>query len=81
MCSVMVFILYLVLDALPNGLYRTPEALWAAPLLIFLWVSRIWLLAHRGQLHDDPVAFAVKDRISLVYGAWMVVFFVWAALL
>ncbi|MBC8741296.1 hypothetical protein F6X40_32420 [Paraburkholderia sp. UCT31] len=27
-------------------------------------VSRIWLIAHRGQMHDDPVLFAAKDRAS-----------------
>ena len=34
---------------------------------------RIWFLAARDQMHDDPVLFAVKDRISLVAGAIVVV--------
>jgi len=34
---------------------------------IFLWLARIWLLCHRGELHDDPVAFALKDGPSLIY--------------
>jgi 4-hydroxybenzoate polyprenyltransferase len=49
--------------------------LWGFPLVIFLWLVRIWLLCHRGELHDDPVAFALKDRLSLFYGAVMVALF------
>jgi 4-hydroxybenzoate polyprenyltransferase len=44
--------------------YHHPSALWAACIVILYWISRIWLLAHRGSLHDDPVVFAVKDRES-----------------
>jgi hypothetical protein len=32
------------------------------------WVSRIWLIAHRGQMHGDPVLFALKDWPSYVVG-------------
>lgn len=38
------------------------------PLLLY-WISRIWLLAHRGSMHDDPIVFALKDRVSYVIGA------------
>lgn len=79
--AILVFILYLVLDALPNGPYRTPEALWGMPLLIGLWIGRIWLLADRGEMHDDPVAFAIRDRASIIHGCFMVVFFIWAVAL
>ena len=49
-------------------LYRTPEVLWLlCPLLVY-WVSRVWLLARRGEMHDDPVVFALKDRNSYVVG-------------
>ena len=47
-------------------LYRRPELLGlVCPLLLF-WITRVWLLAHRGQLPDDPVAFALADRASWV---------------
>jgi hypothetical protein len=39
----------------------------AVPVLLF-WVSWIWVQAHRGQMHDDPLVFAVKDRASLLAG-------------
>jgi hypothetical protein len=32
---------------------------------------RIWLLAHRGELDDDPVAFAVHDGPSLLMGMFV----------
>ncbi len=51
-----------------TALYRHPAALWAlCPLLLF-WVSRVLLLSHRGLLHDDPVVFALRDRLSLAIG-------------
>lgn len=64
--SVLIIVLYLTDEAFPSGVYQTPSFLWAAPLLLHLWVSRIWLLAHRGQMDDDPVAFAVRDKTSLI---------------
>jgi hypothetical protein len=32
--------------------------------LLLYWISRVWLGAHRGKLHDDPVVFAFKDHLS-----------------
>jgi 4-hydroxybenzoate polyprenyltransferase/phosphoserine phosphatase len=47
-------------------LYSQPVYLWLlCPLLLF-WISRIWFLTHRGQMHDDPVVFALRDRTSFV---------------
>ena len=36
-------------------------------------MSRAWLVAHRGNMHDDPVVFAVKDRVSHAVAAAMAV--------
>lgn len=50
-------------------LYAAPEFLWLlCPLLVY-WVSRVWLLARRGHMHDDPVVFALRDRVSYLVGA------------
>jgi 4-hydroxybenzoate polyprenyltransferase len=49
-------------------LYRTPEVVWGAVPVMLFWVSWIWMQAHRGQMHDDPLVFAVKDRVSLLAG-------------
>ena len=65
--SVVVLALYLNSDAVVR-LYRSPELIWfAVPVLLF-WVSWIWMKAHRGQMHDDPLVFAVRDRVSLSAG-------------
>jgi hypothetical protein len=37
------------------------------PILLF-WVSRVLLIADRGEMHDDPVVFALRDRTSLLTG-------------
>lgn len=75
--AVLVLALY-IQDAATLHLYRRPELIWlACPLLLF-WVSRTWLLTHRGKMHDDPVVFAVKDRVSLLVGAAFVSVF-WLA--
>ena len=50
-------------------LYRNPEVIWLLCGLLLYWVSRIWIITHRGEMHDDPVVFALTDRQSLVIGA------------
>jgi 4-hydroxybenzoate polyprenyltransferase/phosphoserine phosphatase len=61
--SVLVLALYLHSDTAVQ-LYRTPEVLWGAVPLALLWVSWLWLQAHRGNMHDDPLVFAVRDPWS-----------------
>ncbi|MEO1658422.1 MAG: UbiA family prenyltransferase [Pseudomonadota bacterium] len=68
-CALFTVCIYLLESAFPSGAYSTPQFLWIAALAIALWVMRVWLLAFRGQLDDDPVAFAVKDRQSIGLGA------------
>lgn len=50
-------------------LYRKPGLLWLIMPLLILWLCRVWLLASRGELNDDPVSFAITDRMSLLIGA------------
>lgn len=50
-------------------LYRHPAGLWFLSPLVLFWISRVWFLAHRQQLHEDPVVFALRDPASLVIGA------------
>jgi 4-hydroxybenzoate polyprenyltransferase len=80
MATVLVMVIYLIEDAFPKGFYKHPDFLWGFAVVIFLWLTRVWLLCHRGQLHDDPVAFALKDRLSLFYAAVMGIIFVAAVL-
>jgi 4-hydroxybenzoate polyprenyltransferase/phosphoserine phosphatase len=75
--AVLVLALY-TQDRATVALYSRPQLIWlACPLLLF-WVTRTWMLTHRGQMHDDPVVFALKDRASLVVGALFAAIF-WAA--
>jgi 4-hydroxybenzoate polyprenyltransferase len=61
--AVLVLALYLNSPEL-QALYRHPKALWAVFALTLYWVSRIWMFAFRGQMHDDPIVFAFRDRVS-----------------
>ncbi len=63
--SILVLALYLQSEAVVQ-LYAAPELIWGAIPLILFWISWVWLQAHRGHMHDDPIVFAIKDRVSLV---------------
>ncbi|MGF1461814.1 MAG: UbiA family prenyltransferase [Maricaulaceae bacterium] len=67
--SVVVFANYLFQTAYPSGIYARPDLLWIALAAIVAWLMRIWVLADRGRLSDDPVVFALKDRASYGLGA------------
>jgi 4-hydroxybenzoate polyprenyltransferase len=49
-------------------LYHQPGRLWLIMPLMILWLCRVWLLASRGELDEDPVAFALTDRMSQLIG-------------
>ena len=73
--SVLIVVLYLTEEAFPSGVYRHPDWLWLAPFVLMVWASRIWLLAGRGELDEDPVAFAIRDGFSWAAAAPLVVAF------
>jgi len=50
-------------------LYRHPGRLWLVVPLMLYWLNRVWLLASRGELDEDPVVFAIRDRVSLALAA------------
>lgn len=60
--------LYLINEAFSVDIYHHPKFLWCIPLVIGLWLGRMWLLCGRGELADDPVSFALKDKVSLSLG-------------
>ena len=65
--AVLVLALY-IQDSRTSELYHTPQLIWlTCPILLF-WISRAWLITHRGQMHDDPIVFAIKDRMSWLVG-------------
>ncbi len=72
--AVMVFALY-VNSPEVRILYSDPEVLWLACPILLYWISRVWIIAHRGEMHDDPIVFAVKDIQSLVTGLFVLAVF------
>ncbi len=70
--SVLVLALYINSEQVVV-LYHQPLLLWlVCPLLLF-WLSRTWLLAYRGEIHEDPIVAAVLDPASYLVGALVAV--------
>jgi 4-hydroxybenzoate polyprenyltransferase/phosphoserine phosphatase len=63
--AVLVLALY-INSGTAKALYGRYEFIWVLCPLLLYWVGHIWLVAHRGKLHDDPVVFAVRDRTSRI---------------
>jgi 4-hydroxybenzoate polyprenyltransferase len=71
--SALILALYLNSDSV-SSLYFSPYFVWAdVPVLLF-WISWVWLKAHRGEMHDDPIIFAIKDKISIFSGLFFAFF-------
>lgn len=77
--SVVVFTLYISNLSNAHELYRHSTRLWLLVPVLLLWLSRLWLLASRGHLDEDPVVYAITDKRSLALGA-IVVAIVFSAL-
>ncbi|OAS14655.1 hypothetical protein A5481_30205 [Methylobacterium platani] len=77
--SVMILAFYTQSEIVPEH-YPARQWLWLVPPLMLYWVVRIWMKVNRGEMHDDPVLFAVKDWQSLVVFGCMGVMFGLAAM-
>lgn len=66
--SVLILALY-VSSPEVRMLYTEPGILWAVCPVLLYWISRTVMLAHRGRMTDDPVIYAVRDRVSLACAA------------
>jgi len=75
--SVVIMALYINGDTV-QAIYRTPEMLWITVPVLLYWVTRMWMQAHRGNMDDDPMMFALRDRYSLVSIA-LIVAVMWLA--
>lgn len=75
--SVLVLALYINSPEI-RALYVNPQLMWPTCLIMLYWISRAWIVAHRGNMHDDPIVFAIKDKTSLVCGALVGAFMVMA---
>jgi 4-hydroxybenzoate polyprenyltransferase/phosphoserine phosphatase len=69
--SVVVFALYIG-NEVAKDLYPHYSRLWLLVPVLLLWLSRLWLIASRGELHEDPVVYAITDKRSLLLGVVVV---------
>lgn len=65
--SIVVFSLYITNPDV-SRLYRHPDRLWLLTPVLIWWLCRVWMRASRGEMHEDPVVFALTDRASLMAG-------------
>jgi len=75
--SVLVLALYVNSNEV-RALYRHPTLLLLICPLMLYWISRAWMLAHRGQMHEDPIVFALRDRVSYLIG-FLILLVLWMA--
>jgi 4-hydroxybenzoate polyprenyltransferase len=73
--AVMIMVLYIVEEAFRSSFYGSTGWLWGFPPLMFLFIVRIWLVSARGEMMDDPVAFAIRDRMCIGLLAMLMVCF------
>ncbi len=77
MVSVLIMALF-INDARSNTVYASPDFLWLLCLCLLYWINRVWMMARRGEVDGDPVAFALRDPRSLAIGGFMGAVFVLA---
>ncbi|MCB2149016.1 MAG: UbiA family prenyltransferase [Deltaproteobacteria bacterium] len=70
--AILVLVLYITSGA-AHLHYGRHQAIWLVCPFLLYWLCNIWLVAHRGSMHDDPLVFALKDRVSrFVMGAMVI---------
>ena len=78
------FISLLILALYINGdqvmvLYKQPELIWLTIPILLYWLMRMWFVAHKGKMTDDPIVFALKDKISYIAFCFVIMVLVVAA--
>jgi 4-hydroxybenzoate polyprenyltransferase/phosphoserine phosphatase len=67
--AVLVLALYINSQTSPvQDLYANPKALWLICPLLLYWITRMWFAVKRGELNEDPLIYAVRDRVSIGVG-------------
>lgn len=61
--SVLVLALYVSGERVIS-LYENPQWIWLICPIMLIWVTRLWLVTHRGNMDEDPISFAIKDKFS-----------------
>ena len=63
--AVLVLALYLNTETVKEH-YLAPGWIWGAVPVMLFWINWMWMQAHRGLMHDDPLLFAMRDQTSLL---------------
>jgi 4-hydroxybenzoate polyprenyltransferase len=69
LASLVVFLIYLGEQHFNRALFAHPLWLGLVGGVLAYWILRIWLLAIRDEMHEDPVLFAITDRSSYAMAA------------
>lgn len=75
--SILVYALYAYSEQV-QVLYSKPIIMWVVAVLLLYWITRLWFLAHRGQMTDDPIVFTGKDYVSWIIGVLVGILVIWA---
>ncbi len=63
--SVMILALFFHSPSVAEA-YSSPKILWGSSVVLLYWLARVQMITHRGGMNDDPIVFALKDRVSWV---------------
>ena len=61
--------------------YNNPAMLWLLCPMLLYWIARVWMLASRGELSDDPLDFAARDPQTWVIGALSIFVLIFGSIL
>ncbi len=61
--AIVVFALYINNETIA-GSFERPVALWLLCPLLLYWVNKLWLNTLRDEVHDDPLVWALTNRVS-----------------
>jgi len=77
--SVLIFSLYLNSQKVIS-LYNHPKILWLITFSLLYWISRMWLISHRGEMNEDPIVYTAKDKVSYIIGLIIIILLTGASL-
>lgn len=64
-----VLVLALYLNSTGAAEYRHPELIWLICPLLLYWINKLWLNSQRREIHDDPLVWAMRNRVSRMIAA------------
>jgi 4-hydroxybenzoate polyprenyltransferase len=61
--AVLVLALYINSEEVRTN-YSRPEVIWLICPLMLYWINKLWLNTQRREMHDDPLVWALENRVS-----------------